>query len=105
MRLSYLHVKDNFYITKTILIFLFVFQVDADGLTFVAVFIVAALLGGVLVQYSHNGGLVGNLKACRSRTIMFTFMLLLLLYVMCYTTIWVHIMDLKRIYPWRQKIM
>lgn len=78
--------------------------VEADGLTFVAVFVVAALLGGVLVQYSHNGGLVGNLKACRSRTIMFTFMLLLLLYVMCYTTIWVRIMDLKRIYPWRQKV-
>ncbi|XP_076470155.1 uncharacterized protein LOC143300402 isoform X2 [Babylonia areolata] len=66
------------------------FQVGGN-VTLLALVAVVAFV--VLVSVSHSTGRLKPLRACRQRTLLLVFVAVVLVYFMCYTTMWMHVFE------------
>lgn len=53
------------------------------------------VLGAVIFSLKMSGTRIVQLKVCRNRSIFLSFILLIVIYFMCYTSLWMQVQEFK----------
>jgi hypothetical protein len=71
------------------------FQMLAQGGSIVSAILLILVLGAVLLSLKMSGSRIVQMKVCRNRSIFLSFILLIVIYFMCYTSLWMQVQEFK----------
>lgn len=71
------------------------FQMLAQGGSVVTALVLILVLGAVFFSLKMSGTRIVQLKVCRNRSIFLSFILLIVIYFMCYTSLWMQVQEFK----------
>lgn len=67
----------------------------AQGGSMVTALLLILVLGAVIFSLKMSGTRIVQLKVCRNRSIFLSFILLIVIYFMCYTSLWMQVQEFK----------
>ncbi|XP_062566869.1 uncharacterized protein LOC134229181 [Saccostrea cucullata] len=70
-------------------------QMLAKGGSVVTALLLILVLGAVIFSLKMSGTKIVQLKVCRNRSIFLSFILLIVIYFMCYTSLWMQVQEFK----------
>lgn len=70
-------------------------QMLAQGGSMVTALLLILVLGAVIFSLKMSGTRIVQLKVCRNRSIFLSFILLIVIYFMCYTSLWMQVQEFK----------
>ena len=71
------------------------FQMLAQGGSVVTALVLILVLGAVIFSLKMSGTRIVHLKVCRNRSIFLSFILLIVIYFMCYTSLWMQVQEFR----------
>lgn len=72
-----------------------VFQMLVQGGSVVSALLLILVLGAIFFSLKMSGSRIVQMKVCRNRSIFLSFILLIVIYFMCYTSLWMQVQEFK----------
>jgi hypothetical protein len=83
--------------------YIVIFQMMALGGSVLTVVVVVVIIVGVLFSVKRTGTKIVQVRVCKNKTIFIVFVSMLLIYFMCYTSIWMNVLEFKSSFEKRVK--